>query len=149
MHRPACLEHIECADNVGVDIGAWVLQAVANARLGGEMDHDCRPAVAHDLLKRGGILEHELVAVKSWQLGQNGVSGPLQIHVVIVREAVYADNLVSLQQKGAGDVKADEARSAGDDDGRGNMSVRSHGVLSHQELNPAHITPHGARSRQS
>ena len=38
----ADFHHVERADQIGVDIGARVLQAVAHARLRGEMDDDVR-----------------------------------------------------------------------------------------------------------
>src|SRR3546814_10167120 len=37
------LEHVEVADDVRLDVGAGVGQAVAHARLGGEMDDPVRP----------------------------------------------------------------------------------------------------------
>ena len=115
--RAAALQNAEEADDVGIDIGLGRFQAVADARLGGEVDHPARP--------RGGEQGGDAVAVSQVQrmmviggvglkLGQARL---LQRRIVIGVEVVQADDALAPLQQTPGGVKADEAGGAGDQDG--------------------------------
>ena len=57
--------HVEGADDVGVDIGARVLEAVAHPGLRGEMDDDVGLFGQHQRCRALVILQHALVQPKS------------------------------------------------------------------------------------
>ncbi len=68
------LQHIEAADEIGVDIGARILEAVANARLRGEMDDDLGLGRLRRARQRRHILEHGDMGAKTVEARQLGVA---------------------------------------------------------------------------
>lgn len=59
LHRvvAAGLEHIEEADEVALEVGARVLDGVADARLGGEVHHDVEAVLGEQALDEGGVAQ--------------------------------------------------------------------------------------------
>ena len=51
----AGLEHIEESDEVALEVGARVLDGVADARLGGEVHHDIEAVLGEQALDEGGV----------------------------------------------------------------------------------------------
>ena len=117
LHRPGSLEHGQEADDVGVDIGLGILDAVADAGLGPEVDD----AAGRVLREQGG----HAVAVRQIQrvvdiarMRQQQVEPRLfQGRVIIVIEIVDADHGFAARQQTLGGMKADEAGGSGDEDG--------------------------------
>ncbi len=70
----AGLEHVEEADEVALEVGARVLDGVADARLGGEVHHDVEAALGEQALDEGGVAQvaaNESEAAVGVYLGQH------------------------------------------------------------------------------
>ena len=111
----AAFQDVQEADDVGVHVGARALEAVADAGLGGEIDH----RIGLDLGEEGrdavAVGEVDLrVAVAGLGL-EVGQAGGLQRRVVVGVEVVEAHDLVAARQQPARQVEADEAGRAGDE----------------------------------
>jgi len=89
-HRMAFgrLHHGEGADDIGVDIGTRVLEAVAHACLCREMHDDVGCAGVDGGIHRRLILEHGLSRGEPRLLQQHLVAALFQADVVIVGHAV-------------------------------------------------------------
>lgn len=106
----AChFHHVERADNIAVDIGAWVFETVANAGLGGEVDDNVRAEGFSDLPKRCIVLKQGFCRGEAGMLEQHLVTPPLQIDIIIVAHAVIAMDGKSFGQQQLGEMVADEA----------------------------------------
>lgn len=114
----AGLEHVEEADEVALQVGARVLDGVADARLGGEVHNDVEAVLCEQALDEGGVAQvaaHEGEAAVCVGLCQHAQARVLDSGVVIAVEVVEADDGVIgrfeqlLRQK-----RPDEASSAGD-----------------------------------
>ena len=82
----AGLEHVEEADEIALQIGARVLDGVADARLGGEVHHDVEAVLGEQALDEGGIAQvaaHEGEAALCIGLGQHAQAGVLDTGVVV------------------------------------------------------------------
>ena len=53
----AGLEHVEKSDEVALEVGARVLDGVADARLGGEVHHDVEAILSEQALDEGGVAQ--------------------------------------------------------------------------------------------
>jgi len=106
---------VEAADDVGVDVGARVLDAVAHAGLGGQVDDGAGPGGGDGGLQGGVVFQQGFGGGELGVLAQQGVAGLLQAHVVVVGHAVVAVDGVALVEQQLGQVKADEAGGAGDE----------------------------------
>ena len=115
---PRGLQHRQMAGQVGPLIGEGVLQRISHPRLGGQV-HDPPHARVRDqgahLLVVGDVGAHHAKAVAP--LEPRG-AGRLQARVVIVVEDIDADHRLAPIQQAFGDVHADEAGRAGDQDRR-------------------------------
>ena len=93
---------------------------MAHAGLGGQMDDAVDVAMPVGQRQHGfavgnvGLEEGEALV-----LAQRLQAGELQDRVVVGAEIVDADHRLAARQQGAGDVAADEAGGAGDEDGHG------------------------------
>lgn len=93
----AGLEHIEESDEVALEVGARVLDGVADARLGGEVHHDIEAVLGEQALDEGGIAQvaaHEGEAAVGVGLGQHAQARVLDAGVVVAVEVVEADDRV-------------------------------------------------------
>ena len=118
----AQLEHVAMADEVGLHVGCRVLDAVADAGLGAEVDDAvearCASARRFSAVGIGEIdpLEAEAIA----ELAREAVEPrPLQRGIVIIVEIVDPDDLVAALEQGARGGRADEARSPCDQNSHG------------------------------
>ena len=104
-------------DEVRGDVGQRVLEAVADAGLGGEVDHALEGGRERRLNRRPvgevGAQEAPVGPAGAVELGQPRL---LERHVVVVVDVVEARHGVAARQQRPGDVKADEAGGAGDQD---------------------------------
>ena len=122
MARPAVageLEQVEMADQVGPDIGVRIVERVADARLRGEMDD------AVEFERRSSAPLSAASSAKSTSSkreaspcrAQSRRPVPLQRGRVIIVEIVDADDAVAAAEQARGDMIADEAGGAGDEQG--------------------------------
>ena len=107
------LQEIEGSGEIGVEIGARIVEAVAHSRLRGEMVNRIE-SVAINPSQRGAILEHRLMAGKARPLQQYPVPAQLKVAVVVGRKPIEADDLMAFVEKTASHVKTYEAGAAGD-----------------------------------
>ncbi len=117
----AAFENVKKAGEIGVEIGVRILQRIAHARLRGEMHHRTEVAVAKHRLGAFAVGKIELVKGESAELPQHGKPRLLERGVVVVVDAVDADDGAAAFQKPPRQRKADEACSAGDQ----NWSLRA------------------------
>ena len=109
LHGAGTLQNGQEADDVGVDIGRGVFDAVPDARLGSEVDD----ASGRVFREQGGhavaIRQVERV-VDVARLSQQAVEARLfQRRVIIVVEIVDADHRLAARQQALCGVEADEA----------------------------------------
>ena len=112
----AAFEHIGKAHEIAVDIGMGILDAVANPRLGGEVEHPFRPCLVPDALEPRPVGEIDEGQLETVALVEHPTATLLQSDVVIGRQIVKADHGEAVAQQPLAEVKADEARGTGDDD---------------------------------
>ena len=108
-------QHVQHAEQIGADVGFGILDAVTNACLRGEMDHDVGlcPFLPRRAARRN-ILQHRLDRRKPGHLVERSVPSALQLDIVVGCDAVEADHGVPVAKQATRDVKADEAGSSGD-----------------------------------
>ena len=112
--RAQRFQEIEGADDVGVDIGARVLDAVAHAGLGREMDRDLGRGLGHTAGEPRGVLEHQLAGGEFRKLSENLMAPALERLVVIGGDAVDPQHRVPIGEQAPRQMEADEAGGAGD-----------------------------------
>lgn len=115
----AGLEHVEEAHEVALEVGARVLDGVADARLGGEVHHDVETVLREQALDKGGVAEvaaHEGEAAVCVSLGQHAQTRVLDAGVVVAVEVVEADDgVIGLLEQFLDEERADEAGGSGDE----------------------------------
>lgn len=115
----AGLEHVEEADEVALEVGARVLDGVADARLGSEVHHYIEAVLGEQALDEGGVAQvaaHEGEAAVRVGLGQHAQAGVLDAGVVITVEVVEAnDGIIGLLKQLLDEERADEAGGSGDE----------------------------------
>ncbi|MNK89900.1 hypothetical protein D3C87_1099280 [compost metagenome] len=107
------LQHVERADEIGIDIGARIFKAVTDTRLGGEMDDDFRFRCLRGSFQRIRIFQHADLGPEAVGAGKNGVAFFLEADIVIFRHAVEAGHEMAGVQQPFRNVKADEASRTG------------------------------------
>lgn len=114
----ACLEHVEEAHEVALEVSARVLDGVADARLRREVHNDVEAVLREQALDESGVAQvtaNEGKAAVCVGLGQHAKARVLNTGVVVAVEVVEADDGVIgrfeqlLRQK-----RPDEASGAGD-----------------------------------
>lgn len=115
----AGLEHVEEADEVALEVGARVLDGVADARLGSEVHHYIEAVLGEQALDEGGVAQvaaHEGEAAVRVSLGQHAQAGVLDAGVVIAVEVVEAnDGIIGLLKQLLDEERTDEAGRSGDE----------------------------------
>ena len=115
----AGLKHIEEADEVALQVGARVLDGVADARLGGEVHHDVEAVLCEQALDEGGVAQvaaHEGEAAVCVGPGQHAEARVLDAGVVVAVEVVEADDhVIGLLEQLLDEERADEASGTGDE----------------------------------
>ena len=87
---PRSLHDVEGADHVRVEIGARILQAVAHARLRGEVDDGVGGKGVDRGVQSFAVLQHRLDRREARFLGQDGMASLFDADIVIVGHAVIA-----------------------------------------------------------
>lgn len=93
----AGLEHVEEADEVALEVGARVLDGVADTRLGSEVHHYIEAVLGEQALDEGGVAQvaaHEGEAAVGVGLGQHAQARVLDAGVVVAVEVVEADDRI-------------------------------------------------------
>lgn len=115
----AGLEHVEEADEVALEVGARVLDGVADARLGSEVHHYIEAVLGEQALDEGGVAQvaaHEGEAAVRVSLGQHAQAGVLDAGVVIAVQVVEAnDGIIGLLKQLLDEERTDEAGRSGDE----------------------------------
>lgn len=115
----AGLEHVEEAYQVALEVGARVLDGVADARLGGEVHHDVEAVLGEQALDEGGVAQvtaHEGGAALCIGLGQHAQAGVLDTGVVIAVEVVETDNdVIGLLEQLLDEERADKTGGSCDE----------------------------------
>ena len=114
----ACLEDVEEAHEVALEVGARVLDGVAHARLGGEVHHDVEAVLGEQALDEGGVAQvaaHEGEAAVSIGLGEHAKARVLDAGVVVAVEVVEADDhVIGHLEQLLDEERADKAGGSGD-----------------------------------
>src|SRR3954453_16714620 len=118
---PACFQNVGESNNVAVYIRVWILQAVANAGLGGEMDHAVERVFRKARSKRHRIGQIEPVTtIKGTSLRryffQKFETGLLDRWRVVIVHYVDPNNRISAPEQPGGSMKANKAGIASDQD---------------------------------
>ena len=109
LHGPRALEHGQEADHIGVDVALRVLDAVADAGLGPEVDDAARRMLGEQRPHAVAVGEVEgVVDVVRLRL-EPLEPGVFECRVVVVVEVVDADHRLAARQQALGGVEADEA----------------------------------------
>ena len=115
----AGLEHVEEAYQVALEVGARVLDGVADARLRGEIHDDIEAVLGEQALDEGGVAQvaaHEGEAALCVGLGQHAQARVLDAGVVVAVEVVETDdNVIGLLEQLLDEERADEAGRSGDE----------------------------------
>lgn len=115
----ACLEHVEEANEVALQVGARVLDGVAHARLGGEVHHDVESVLGEQTLDEGGVAQvaaNEGEAAVGVYLGQHAQARFLDAGVVVAVEVVETDDgVIGLLEQLLDKEGTDEAGRSGDE----------------------------------
>ena len=115
----AGFEDIVEANEVGFDVGVWVVDTVANAGLGGEVDDDVGLVLGKQLVDGGFVGEVALDESEVFEVFELVEAGSFEIGVVVRVEAVETDDFSVgiFCAEALGEVAADETGRAGDEDG--------------------------------
>src|ERR1700733_15852408 len=111
----AAFEHIEETGEIGVEIGVWIFQRVAHAGLRGEMNDRTECTIAKTRFGAFAVGKIEPVKAEFAELPQHREPGFLERRVVIVIDAVDADDGAAAFEQPARQREADKARGAGDE----------------------------------
>jgi len=111
----AAFQNVAEAHQVGLDVRTRILERVAHARLCGQIDH-VREALLLEQRVHGRVIGHVHVREGETGVGFKFLQAVLlELHIVVVVQAVQADDGVPGFQKAPGKMKADEPGRAGDE----------------------------------
>lgn len=115
----AGFEDVVEANEVGLDVGVGVVDAVANAGLSGEVDDDVRLVLGEQLVDGGFVGEVAFDESEVFEVFEFVKAGGFEIGVVVRVEAVETDDFSVgiFCAEALGEVAADETGRAGDEDG--------------------------------
>src|SRR3954453_7655284 len=118
---PACFQNVGEANNVALYIRVWIFQAIANAGLGGEMDHAVERVFGKARSKRHRIGQIEPVkTIKGAGLRrysfQKFETGLLDRGRVVIVHHVDPNHRISASEQPGGSVKTNKAGIASDQD---------------------------------
>lgn len=115
----AGLKDVEKADEVALEVGARVLDGVADTGLGSEVHHYIEAVLSEQALDENGVAQvaaHEGEAAVCVGLGQHAQAGVLDTGVVVAVEVVETDdNVIGLLDQLLDEERADKAGSSGDE----------------------------------
>ena len=137
---PRRLDNVERPFDIGREIAARRFEAVAHARLRGEMDDGVGAEFGDVLRQPRGIFQHEFGKAETGVLHQAREAPALQADVVIIRHPVHAPDGDPFVQQEPGEVVADEPGRAADIDPHLSVSLARLPVLSAQ-IRPGQVHP--------
>ena len=108
---------VEGADEVRIDIGARVFEAVTHPRLCGEVDDRIGLFRQRQRAEPLEILQHAFGAGEMRVLEQHLVAALLDPHIVVIGHPVIADDAKTFVQQQLREVKPDEPGRTGDENG--------------------------------
>lgn len=115
----AALEDIKEADEVALEVGARVLDGVADTGLGGEVHHDIEAVLGEQPLDEGGIAQvaaNEGEAALGISLCKHAQARMLDARVVVAVEVVEADDrVIGLREQLLDEERADKTGRSGDE----------------------------------
>jgi hypothetical protein len=120
--RPGSLEDFEGAHDVALEVGARVLDRVADPGLGGEVNHEIRLELLEDRQDAAGGLDVVVDDGEAGVLQQHRLAALLEPDVVVIGEVVDADDLEPVGQQALAEVESDEARGTGDENALGHRA---------------------------
>src|SRR5690349_9637698 len=106
---PTTLQHVGKTFDVGTDISVRILQGIANASLGREMNHHGKAVCREERLCLLAVGQVELQACEAGLTFQNVETRFLQLRVVIVIQTINANDRSIVRQQSLRDMKTDEA----------------------------------------
>ena len=95
----AAFEHVDEADQIAVDIGVRIQDGVADAGLGGQVDHLVEFLGGEQRFHAGAISDIQFDEAELRVCSQPLQAGFLELDVVIVVQVVEADHLVAARQQ--------------------------------------------------
>jgi hypothetical protein len=111
---PASFQNIDEAFEIGVDIGMGMVDGMAHASLGREVNDRRKPMFGKQLTDRGTIGKIGLHEIELRILAQDIQPGLLERRVIVAVEIVQTDHVAAFGQQLASDMKADKTRRTGD-----------------------------------
>ena len=130
----ARLQDVDEALDIALHIGLRIDQGVAHARLGGEVDHDFEAVVGEQPRDARGIGQVDPRETESEHRLEPGKARLLKPDIIVVVDIIETDDVPALLQKRAGEVKANKACGAGDE----NWGHRCHGL--EDRVKRAHVS---------
>jgi len=124
IHRQfaRAFHHVEGADQVRLNIGARVFEAVSHPRLRGEVDDHVGPFRQCQRVQGVEIFEHGFGRAEMRVLQQHLVTPLLDPHIVIIGHPVKADHAETFIEQQLREVIADEPGRSGDENGAHELS---------------------------
>jgi hypothetical protein len=113
---PAPLEDVEKANDIAVDVHMRILERVAHAGLGREMDDALRPFALEELCHSPSVGNVELDEPETGLRCKLRQPGLLQGNIVVVVEIVQPENVVAANEEPLRDMHSDESRCSRDED---------------------------------
>ena len=115
----AGFEDVVEADEVGLDVGVGVVDAVTDAGLGGEVNDEVGLVLCEKLVNGGFVGEVAFDEGEVFEAFEFFEAGGFEVRVVVRIEVVEADDfgVWIFCAEALGEIAADEARRAGDEDG--------------------------------
>ncbi len=113
----AAFEHVEKAREIRIEIGVGIIQRVPNAGLRGQMHDRAEIAIAKNRLDRPAIGKIDLVEVEILKLSQNREARFLECRIVIVIDAINANDAAPVLKKAPRQREAKKAGCTGDQNG--------------------------------
>jgi hypothetical protein len=119
LHRvvAATFQNVAKADQVGVDIGVWVVDGVAHPRLRGQMDDAPGLLSREQCRHRFAVGDVELVKTEVLMFAQFGKARLFESNVVVVVEVVHTNDRIASFKQAQSCVHTDEAGCASDEPG--------------------------------
>ena len=118
LYGAATFQDVPEADEVGVDVGGGLLEAVANSGLGGQVDHAVGLGLGEQRRHRFAIGQVDGRVAIALARFKPRKARLFQRRVVVGVEIVQPHHSVAAIQQPMRDVGADEAGRAGDQDNR-------------------------------
>ena len=130
----ACLEDVVESDEIALNIGIRIGDAVAHSGLGCEIDHDSRAVVREKLLHQvpvgNAAFDKGPVTPEGFDFPQPFV---FDIYIVIIRDRVDSNDsdVPDIDKQSFHQVGSDETGGAGHENG---LSIQSHILLQHRQI---------------